>query len=127
MKLQDFDFRIWDKHHNGCGNKDCKCQTKYVYGEEAKTRLSEFKEDCEIELFTGLYDKNENKIYEGDIIIFDDIVHDTNRIGRIIKRHIDEFRVEFNKDDTLGLIILNESDLLVIGNIHENKELLEGE
>ncbi|ELD0643671.1 hypothetical protein QXC18_001956, partial [Campylobacter coli] len=57
MKLKDFDFRIWDKHHKGCGNKDCKCQTKYVYGEEAKTRLSEFKEDCEIELFTGLYDK----------------------------------------------------------------------
>ncbi|EPN6779819.1 YopX family protein, partial [Campylobacter coli] len=65
MKLQDFDFRVWDKHHKGCGNKDCKCQTKYVYGEEAKTRLSEFKEDCEIELFTGLYDKNGNKIYEG--------------------------------------------------------------
>ncbi|EPZ0226357.1 YopX family protein, partial [Campylobacter coli] len=25
MKLQDFDFRVWDKHHKGCGNKDCKC------------------------------------------------------------------------------------------------------
>lgn len=124
MKLQDFDFRIWDKHHKGCGNKDCKCQTKYVYGEEAKIRLSEFKEDCEIELFTGLYDKNENKIYEGDIIIFDDIVHDTNRIGVIIKRHSGEFRLEFSKNDTLGLRILNESDLLVIGNIHENSELI---
>lgn len=124
MKLKDFDFRIWDKHHKGCGNKDCKCQTKYVYGEEAKIRLSEFKEDCEIELFTGLYDKNENKIYEGDIIIFDDIVHDTNRIGVIIKRHSGEFRLEFSKNDTLGLRILNESDLLVIGNIHENSELI---
>lgn len=54
MKLIDFDFRVWDKYHKGCGNKDCKCQTKYVYGEEAKTRLSEFKEDCEIELFTRI-------------------------------------------------------------------------
>ncbi|HEA7859541.1 TPA: hypothetical protein RXM12_001507, partial [Campylobacter jejuni] len=68
MKLQDFDFRVWDKHHKGCGNKDCKCQTKYVYGEEAKTRLSEFKEDCEMELFTGLYDKKGKKVYENDIV-----------------------------------------------------------
>lgn len=28
MKLIDFDFRVWDKYHKGCGNKDCKCQTK---------------------------------------------------------------------------------------------------
>lgn len=30
MKLIDFDFRVWDKYHKGCGNKDCKCQTNYI-------------------------------------------------------------------------------------------------
>ncbi|AVR55676.1 hypothetical protein [Campylobacter phage CP39] len=75
--------------------------------------------------FTGYFDKNGSKIYKDDIIIFDDIVHDTNRIGTIIKRqHSGEFRLEFNKDDTLGLKILDESKLLVIGNIHENANLL---
>ncbi|EAJ7530438.1 prophage Lp1 protein 30 [Campylobacter jejuni subsp. doylei] len=115
MKLKDFDFRIWD---NG----------KYYYPIKVNNDIVDINLDigvnAEIELFTGLYDKNGKKIYEGDIIIFDDIVYDTNRIGVIIKRHSGEFRLEFSKNDTLGLRILNESELLVIGNIHENKELL---
>lgn len=115
MKLKDFDFRIWD---NG----------KYHYPIKVNNDIVDINLDiginAEIELFTGLYDKNGKKIYEGDVIIFDDIVHDTNRIGVIIKRHSGEFRLEFSKNDTLGLRILNESELLVIGNIHENKELL---
>ncbi|ANH51161.1 YopX protein [Campylobacter phage PC5] len=75
--------------------------------------------------FTGYFDKNGNKIYKDDIIIFNDIVYNTDKIGVIIKRrHSGEFRLEFNKDDTLGLKILDESKLLVIGNIHENADLL---
>ncbi|ECL2706844.1 YopX family protein [Campylobacter jejuni] len=123
MKLQNFDFRIWDKHHKGCGNKDCKCQTKYVYGEEAKTRLSEFKEDCEIELFTGLYDKNGNKIYEGDIakiitFSYDFVGHvaydkEETRFKLIDNKYMEDFA---NYEDW--------DSIEVIGNIHENKELL---
>ncbi|HBD8887132.1 TPA: hypothetical protein KLA71_001725 [Campylobacter jejuni] len=123
MKLQDFDFRIWDKHHKGCGNKDCKCQTKYVYGEEAKTRLSEFKEDCEIELFTGLYDKKGKKIYEGDIakiitFSYDFVGHvaydkEETRFKLIDNKYMEDFA---NYEDW--------DSIEVIGNIHENKELL---
>ncbi|EAI6741592.1 hypothetical protein CHI63_05760 [Campylobacter jejuni] len=142
MKLQDFDFRILDKHHKGCGNKDCKCQTKYVYGEEAKTRLSEFKEDCEIELFTGFYDKNGKKIFEGDILeytrwceqymedaehsetIYEVVCFDTNG-GLYSKLLNGEFGLFFeyfmnDKNNTI-------EEMSIIGNIHENKELLEGE
>lgn len=105
MKL---DYRIWDDKNK-----------KFYYNENPI--------DGDVELFTGFYDKNGKKIYEGDIIIFNDIIHDTNRIGVIIKRHSGEFRLEFSKNDTLGLKILNESELLVIGNIHENMNLLKDE
>ncbi|MCW1356251.1 YopX family protein [Campylobacter jejuni] len=123
MKLQDFDFRIWDKHHKGCGNKDCKCQTKYVYGEEAKIRLSEFKEDCEIELFIGLCDTNGKKIYEGDIakiitFSYDFVGHvaydkEETRFKLIDNKYMEDFA---NYEDW--------DSIEVIGNIHENKELL---
>ncbi|EDP5802147.1 hypothetical protein JRL98_000357 [Campylobacter jejuni] len=123
MKLKDFDFRIWDKHHKGCGNKDCKCQTKYVYGEEAKTRLSEFKEDCEIELFIGLCDTNGKKIYEGDIakiitFSYDFVGHvaydkEETRFKLIDNKYMEDFA---NYEDW--------DSIEVIGNIHENKELL---
>ncbi|EAH4531135.1 hypothetical protein HEI85_001777 [Campylobacter jejuni] len=123
MKLKDFDFRIWDKHHKGCSNKDCKCQTKYVYGEETKTRLSEFKEDCEIELFIGLCDTNGKKIYEGDIakiitFSYDFVGHvaydkEETRFKLIDNKYMEDFA---NYEDW--------DSIEVIGNIHENKELL---
>ncbi|RJF55648.1 hypothetical protein D4L84_08315 [Campylobacter coli] len=126
MKLKDFDFRIWDKHHKGCGNKDCKCQTKYVYGEEAKTRLSEFKEDCEIELFTGLYDKKGKKVYENDIVKVKSLYD--YFLAKISIHKEGTFYFKGKNGDYIGsLIYLVEDEgytIEAIGNIHENAELL---
>ncbi|EAH9333964.1 hypothetical protein EX128_02420 [Campylobacter jejuni] len=123
MKLSDFDFRIWDKNYKGCNNENCKCQSKFIYGKEAKVRLSEFKdEDVEIELWTGYYDRNHKKIYEGDIL-------------KIENKTL--AKVEFNLNDGFFYTTIGEKkeftykfgfhtkgDLEIISNIHENPELL---
>ncbi|EAH8350231.1 hypothetical protein FU871_06045 [Campylobacter jejuni] len=122
MKLQDFDFRIWDKNYTGCDNKNCKCQSNFIYGEEAKIRLSEFNNDAEIELWTGYFDKNDKKIYEGDILenkmTMEDLPYKVVfKWGAFYLVEIDE-----NDEDLMDEFLFTE--LEVIGNIHENPELL---
>ncbi len=67
--------------------------------------------------FTGLKDKNDQEIYE------DDIVRLQNRIGAVEYR---EDFAGFKVGDEFGTRELNQyySDLEIIGNIYENPELL---
>lgn len=57
MKLQDFDFRIWDNGQKYAGD----VVKKYM-------RLSGFSDDAEVELWSGFYDSKGVKIYESDIV-----------------------------------------------------------
>jgi len=105
-----------EKHIVDCGTDEDGDGDGYEYCdvEEVET----------IEQYTGLKDKNGKEIYEGDIVVntyYDD--------GEMYKVLWVEDSVAFGMEslDDMELYKLPLESLEVIGNIHENPELLEGE
>ncbi|AVS38051.1 TPA: YopX family protein [Campylobacter coli] len=123
MKLKDFDFRIWDK--------DEKCFLDPYTKSRAvvKNLPNEKLLNLEIELFTGLCDKNGNKIYEGDILYsFEDCSEDEAFKYKVVFKEEAFYLVECGDngeeydEDLISEFRLTE--LEIMGNIHENAELL---
>lgn len=139
MKLQDFDFRIWDKTKEEFLKKEptlIKIDNERVIA----GRISRFYantaditdmfigngNDLEIELWTGIYDKNGKKIYEGDIVKTKS-PYDCF-LAKVGIHKEGTFYLENKSGHYMGsLIYLVEDEgytIEIIGNIHENPELL---
>lgn len=71
-----------------------------------------------VEQFTGLYDRNGKEIYEGDIIKCGNFVHSS------VEYHNGCF---YCRDENRRLLKTIAREGEVVGNIHENPELLEEE
>ncbi|EAJ9289938.1 YopX family protein [Campylobacter coli] len=146
MKLSDFDFRIWDNTEKRYLNEielhkydKSPVEAGTTFTETDRINEVEFvknKNDLEIELFTGYYDYKGNKIYIGDII---ECLVFTNEKNSEIFYEIICFDMELGLCSKLSngdggyLFDLRRhknnktiEDVYVVGNIHENKELLKG-
>ncbi|EAJ5682145.1 hypothetical protein BXA13_07480 [Campylobacter lari] len=117
MKLKDFDFRVWNHE-----------EKQFIAGIVIKkySGFDGLRQDVEIELWTGLCDKNKKKVYENDIVKVKS-PYDCF-IAKISIHKEGTFYLEGKNGDYMGsLIYLVEDEaytIEIIGNIHENPELL---
>ncbi|TLE14491.1 hypothetical protein LS72_008805 [Helicobacter apodemus] len=137
MKLQDLDFRVWDIskkiYYNNLefsmmpGDKNTFSINLGIVFAKNLESASMLSSNYEVELYTGLKDKSGNKIYEGDIIahcVDGGGVEYYSKIEFNHKRGMFEFVcIEHPVIETFDK--LANPDIEVVGNIRENKDLLE--
>lgn len=124
--MREIKFRAWLKEHKTMVNVaeiDINHQLIYHYGFDDFEGNFENFNSIELLQYTGLKDKNENEIYEGDIVK----LRANHGIG--VVKYYDEwgaFVVEYIKSKPLTVLGMSyyEEDIEVIGNIYENPELI---
>lgn len=136
--MREIKFRAWDGENMNSEfiivdtawmmNKEVGCPVNAGF-----KNMQEQAENWIIMQYTGLKDKNGKEIYEGDLLVDE---YTFNRIGgadignfpathRIVKWESVPSNEDYETIGFVGFNIVPEQVYIVIGNIYENKDLLE--
>lgn len=129
--MREIKFRAWDEREEDCYGQAV--TPKYIYDIQNTYDNEQgysFEEVLEtdgliIEQFTGLHDKNGKEIYEGDVVRITAFEDDGDIfIHRIYWNDASASFKTYGRTDGWDMTVTPESTE-IIGNIHENPELLE--
>lgn len=129
--MREIKFRAWDVKR-GCYFQPSTLDfANKEYGMSWVHDGSKFITDVILEQYTGLHDKNGKEIYEGDIVGF----YNRNNIFGIVEWddhgmfifRWDKDTAKKRREEYKDFIPTNLEMWEIIGNIHENPELLEEE
>lgn len=128
--MREIKFRVWDKYAKemvfaktidfGINGAECIVDSSGIIGEVSS--------EWDLEQFTGLYDKNGQEIYESDVVkLHVVILSPDDKVGFI--EYSPKFGYCINFGDRIARqeywAANDKHTIEVIGNIHENKELLD--
>lgn len=119
MQLKDFDFRLWHKPSKRFVDMS-------VRGADLRIIPADDDYNMELELWSGLCDKNGKRIYEGDILAHDNGYGIEYHSKVIFENGV--FKIAIIEHPAVEIIEgLETGFVAVVGNIHENADLLEKE
>lgn len=122
--MREIKFRVWDEFRM-LSDEELRISARELYSEVGKSGQYEGCilipncEDLEVMQYTGLKDKNGTEIYEGDIIQTKDFYE----CGELIFKG--KLEVIKSLNDYISRCAFIDTTGKVIGNIYENKDLLE--
>ena len=125
-------FRAWDKARNemnykvmvgNCDLSDVNWTCPIIWIEERKNWLH-FDDDYEcIMQSTGLKDKNDKEIFEGDVVKMAKDVYSEPTYYEVVRHRGGAYRLKSKQHGCE--LWLRHTDCEVVGNVYENKELLD--
>ena len=126
--MREIKFRVWDTENKEMLRVQELDFEDTFYGGRLSIRTEQYNDYFDIEdmilmQYTGLHDKNGKEIYEGDIIQYGDIhkgiVEYSEKYAQFILKETDNISDEYEALGEFNIIVFE-----VIGNIYDNKELL---